>query len=100
MGGGAVMISSSPDYISRQASRAFPPPWLALGLSRASYVTPGSPKMAARWSSENVVVEFRDSQVNSRLSGDAHAHRGRFSGRDFGLLVAFLTVANFSHPFP
>ncbi|XP_069460287.1 GATOR2 complex protein WDR59 isoform X3 [Ambystoma mexicanum] len=43
-------------------------------------------KMAARWSSENVVVEFRDSQATA-MSVDCRGHHAVLSGRRFLYIV-------------
>ncbi|KAJ7312114.1 hypothetical protein JRQ81_006455, partial [Phrynocephalus forsythii] len=46
----------------------------------------GQPKMAARWSSENVVVEFRDSQATA-MSVDCLGQHAVLSGRRFLYIV-------------
>lgn len=55
-GGGWGVVSGG--TTSPSGPRAAPPQ-----CAGAAQAPPGRPKMAARWSSENVVVEFRDAQV-------------------------------------
>lgn len=77
------------DYISQPPPRgARPPPLLVLRRRAAAGSSPpprrrrgllGRPKMAARWSSENVVVEFRDAQVGGGKGCYRRWVRGEFA---------------------
>lgn len=59
------------DYISQQPPQGTPQ------RAGAAQAPPGRPKMAARWSSENVVVEFRDAQVGGPWGCRITAPRGQ-----------------------
>ncbi|XP_064243145.1 GATOR2 complex protein WDR59 isoform X2 [Passer domesticus] len=88
-GPGAAGGCERRDYISQQF------PHGALQRAGAAQAPPRRPKMAARWSSENVVVEFRDAQATA-MSVDCLGQRAVLSGRRF-LYIVNLDAPNEGH---
>ncbi|XP_041314971.1 GATOR complex protein WDR59 isoform X1 [Pyrgilauda ruficollis] len=88
-GRGRVGGGERRDYISQQS------PHGALKCAGAAQAPPRRPKMAARWSSENVVVEFRDAQATA-MSVDCLGQRAVLSGRRF-LYIVNLDAPNEGH---